>query len=116
MTGYENVLPGAFLYLVLEGTKGTSQKIFCKKLSLTTEQLHKLYKFFRGKRMNLKVLRTPLICIFSFMGFLRYSEILNFRMSDIVIQASYMAIFMAKSKTDRKWKLALLWNYNTNVL
>ena len=50
--------------------------------------------------MNLKDLRTTLICAFLFMGFLRYSEVSNLRMSDIVIHDSYMAIFIEKSKTD----------------
>ena len=44
--------------------------------------------------MNLKDLRTTLICAFLFMGFLRYSEVSNLRMSDIVIHNSYMAIFI----------------------
>ena len=50
--------------------------------------------------MNLKDLRTILICIFSFIGFLRYSDVSNLRMSDIVIHHSYMVIFIEKSKTD----------------
>ena len=59
--------------------------------------------------MNLKDLKTTLICVFSFMGFLRYSEVSNLRMSDIVIHDSYMAIFIEKSKNGhlQKWKLAL---------
>ena len=50
--------------------------------------------------MNLKDLRTTLICILSFMGFLRYSQFSNLKMSDTVIHDSYMAIFTEKSKTD----------------
>ena len=100
ITGYENVLTGGLPYLVLEGIKRTSQKISLKNLPLTTEHLHKLYKIFGGKNMDLKDLRTTLICVFSFMGFLRYSEVSNLRMSDIVIHDSYMAIFIEKSKTD----------------
>ena len=34
------------------------------------------------------------------MGILKYSEVSNLRMSDIVIHDSYMAIFVGKSKTD----------------
>ena len=107
--GYENVLTGGLPYLVLEGIKRTSQKISRKKLPLTTEHLHKLYKILGWKNMNLKDLRTTLICVFSFMGFLRYSEVSNLRMSDIVIHDSYMAIFIEKSKNGhlQKWKLAL---------
>ena len=96
VTGYENVLTGGLPYLVLEGIKRTSQKISRKKLPLTTEHLHKLYKISGGKNMNLKDLRTTLICSFSFMGFLRYSEVSNLRMPDIVIHDSYMAIFIGK--------------------
>ena len=109
VTGYENVLTGGLPYLVLEGIKRTSQKISRKKLPLTTEHLHKLYKILGWKNMNLKDLRTTLICVFSFMGFLRYSEVSNLRMSDIVIHDSYMAIFIEKSKNGhlQKWKLAL---------
>ena len=36
----------------------------------------------------------------SFCGFLRYSETLNIRRSDIDFQPSYMKIFIGKSKTD----------------
>ena len=75
-----------------------SQRISRKKLPLTTEHLHKLYKILGWKNMNLKDLRTTLICVFSFMGFLRYSEVSNLRMSDIVIHDSYMAIFIEKKK------------------
>ena len=50
--------------------------------------------------MNLEDLRTTLICVFSFMGFLRYSEVSILRMSDIVIHDSNMAIFIEKRKTD----------------
>ena len=96
ITGYENALTGGLPYLVLEGIKRTSQKISRKKLPLTTEHLHKLYKILGWKNMNLKDLRTTLICVFSFMGFLRYSEVSNLRMSDIVIHDSYMAIFIEK--------------------
>ena len=43
------------------------------------------------------------------MGFLRYSEVSDFRMCVIVIQGFYMAVFTEKSKPDiyRKWKLVL---------
>ena len=54
ITGYENVLTGGLPYLILEGIKRTSQKISRKNLPLTTEHLHKLYKIFRGKNMDLK--------------------------------------------------------------
>ena len=42
--------------------------------------------------MNLKDLRTTLICVFSFIGFLRYNEVSNLRMSDIVIFMIFMIL------------------------
>ena len=96
---YENVLTGGLPYLVLEEIKLVSQKILRKKLLLTTEHLRKLQKIFGGKNMNLKDLRTTLV-FFLFTGFLRYSEVSNLRISDIVVHDSYMAIFIEKSKTD----------------
>ena len=99
ITGYEKVETRSLPFLVLEGIKQTSQKLSRKKLPLTTEHLHKLYKTFGGKKMSLKDLKTTL-CIFLFMRFLRYSEVSNLRMSDIVIHDFYMAIFIEKSKTD----------------
>ena len=88
ITGYEKILTGGLPFLVLERIKRTSQKISRKKLPLTTEHLHKQYKNFGGKNMNLKDSKTTLICIFSFMGFSRYSKVSNLRLSDIVIHNS----------------------------
>ena len=50
--------------------------------------------------MNLKDLRTTLIDIFSLMGLLRYREVSNLRMPDIVIHDSYVEIFIEEIKTD----------------
>ena len=50
--------------------------------------------------MNLKDLRTTLIDIFSLMELLRYREVSNLRMPDIVIHDSYVEIFIEKIKTD----------------
>ena len=71
-----------------------------ERLPLTTEHLHEIYKSFRGKKMKLKDLRKTVTCIFSFMGFLRYSEVSNLRMFDIVIHDSFMTISIQKSKMD----------------
>ena len=63
----------------LERMKRPSQKIVCKKLLLTTEHLHKLYKTFGGKNINLKDFRTNLICSFLFMRFLRHLRSLKLK-------------------------------------
>ena len=39
-------------------------------------------------------------CLLAFAGFLRVSELLNIRRSDLIIGDLYMSVFIQKSKTD----------------
>ena len=41
-----------------------------------------------------------LLCVLSFMGFLRFSEVINLQNSDIILKETHMSIFIEKSKTD----------------
>ena len=41
-----------------------------------------------------------LLCVLSFMGFLKFSEVINLKNSDIVLNKTHMSIFIEKSKTD----------------
>ena len=41
-----------------------------------------------------------LLCILRFMGFLRFSEVINLKNSDIILKETDMSIFIEKSKTD----------------
>ena len=41
-----------------------------------------------------------LLCVLSFMGFLRFSEVINLKYSDIILKETHMSIFIEKSKTD----------------
>ena len=41
-----------------------------------------------------------LLCVLSFMGFLRFSEVINLKNSDIILKETHMSIFIEKSKTD----------------
>ena len=50
--------------------------------------------------MNLLNLRTMLLCVLSFMGFLRFSEVINLKNSDIILKGTHTSIFIGKSKTD----------------
>ena len=50
--------------------------------------------------MSLDNLRTTLICAFSFVGFLRFSEVINVRRIDVVTKNTHIVIFIEKSKTD----------------
>ena len=50
--------------------------------------------------MNLLNLRIMLLCVLSFMGFLRFSEVINIKRSDIILHKTHISIFIEKSKTD----------------
>ena len=40
-----------------------------------------------------------LLYVLSFMGFLRFSEVINLKNSDIILKETHMSIFIEKSKT-----------------
>ena len=66
------------LYLnILEGIKHTTRYTVQRKSPIIVKHLYKLYSLFGGKFMPLANFRTALICVFSFMGFFRLSEIIE---------------------------------------
>ena len=40
------------------------------------------------------------LCVLSFMGFLRFSEVINLEVSNKILKETHMSIFIEKSKTD----------------
>ena len=49
--------------------------------------------------MNLLNLRTILLRILSFTRFLRFSEVINLKCSDIILKETHMSIFIETTKT-----------------
>ena len=41
-----------------------------------------------------------LLCVLSFMGFLKFSEVIDLKNSDIILKETHKSIFIEKSKTD----------------
>ena len=41
-----------------------------------------------------------LLCVLSFIRFLRFSEVINLKCSDITLKETHTSIFIGKSKTD----------------
>ena len=48
--------------------------------------------------MNVINLRTMLLCVLSFMQFLRFFEVIDLKKSDINLKETYMFIFIKKKK------------------
>ncbi|CAC5383937.1 unnamed protein product [Mytilus coruscus] len=84
---------------VLEGAKRSLATPTNKKEPISVELLHKMYDamFSFGNLYNQRIICA---CFTAFAGFLRVSELLNIRRSDIVVLECYMSILIQHSKTD----------------
>ncbi|XP_076075708.1 integrase/recombinase xerD homolog, partial [Mytilus galloprovincialis] len=89
-----------FLKLILEGGKRTLGKPLNKKEPITKDILLKLVRHYTVEKHNLLFLRTCVLCLLGFSGFLRFSELANIRMCDLDFQSNFLEIKIPKSKTD----------------
>ena len=89
-----------FMAKVLEGIKRLSGYKKTPISSLSSSDLEWAFQYLGGVEMNLTNSRQMRILILSFMGFLRFSELLNLKRSDFILQNTHMSIFIEKSKTD----------------
>ena len=85
---------------VLESAKRILSRYTLKKEPVTVEILSRLYTGLYIEN-NVKNQRIICACLVAFSGFLRSSELLSIKISDIVFNSSYMAIFIECSKTDK---------------
>ena len=100
IVGHPKLCSSELCLNILEGIKRTTRYTVQKKIPITVKHLYKLYSHFGVKRILLANLRTMLIWVFPFMGFLRFSEVINTRKTDVVIRNPHIAIFIEKSETD----------------
>ena len=73
IVGYQNPCPTSLPYNVLEGIILAYSAT--TKSPVTVAQLYEMYNYFGSKTISLSNLRTILICVLSFMGFLRFSVV-----------------------------------------
>ena len=100
IVGYQNPCSTSLSYNVLEGIKRILAYSPTKKSPVTVSHLYEIYNYFESKTISLSNLRTILICVLFFMGFLRFSEVAKLRRCDIIINKTFLSIFIEKSKTD----------------
>ena len=99
VVGYHNPCPTSLPYNILEGIKRILAYSATKKSLVTVSQLYEMHNYFGSKTISLSNLRTILICVLSSMGFLRFSEVVKLRRCDIIINKTFLSIFIEKSKT-----------------
>ena len=59
-----------------------------------------MYNYLGSKTISLSNLRTILICVSPFMGFLLFSQVVKLRHCDIFINKTFLSVFIEKRKTD----------------
>ncbi|KAK3084851.1 hypothetical protein FSP39_020209 [Pinctada imbricata] len=84
---------------VFEGAKRKLAHSVHKKEPITPLLLEKMFDSLYVEN-NLYNQRIICACLLSYSGFLRCSELLNLKTSDIIFHSSHMSIFIEKSKTD----------------
>lgn len=89
-----------WLKLCLEGCIRKVAKPVIKKEPITLDILKTLVSRFASENCSLGDLRIITLFIVSFAGFLRISEALNLKRSNIEFCESYCSIYIEKSKTD----------------
>jgi integrase len=100
LAGYTDPCDSVLVRTIKEGAIRETSKPVTKKEPITPEHLKTLVSTLRGDFKNLYNLRTLCMCLLGFAGFLRFSEIVNIRFSDVNILASCVEINIVKSKTD----------------
>ena len=99
IVGANSPMENFLVRTVFEGAKRRLSVPVKKKEPITPELLQKMYdKFFTVN--NLYYQRSICACLLAYAGFLRISELLSLRRSDIQFFLSHITVFIEKSKTD----------------
>ena len=100
LAGYQDPCNSSLVRSVKEGAIRETSHPVTKKEPVRPEQLSKLVKTFANPQSSLSDVRTVCMCLLGYAGFLRFSELVNIKMSDINFYESYMTLNISKSKTD----------------
>ena len=86
---------------MLEVAKRLCKKKINKKNPITIEHVKQLLESFSsGGTISLQDLRTFVMILLGFSGFLRYDELSNIRFGDFIFHDTYFNTFIEESKTD----------------
>jgi len=100
LSGLSDPFSSKLSNLIYEGIKRICSHQPKKKLPIKTKHLNTMFVTLGGLEMDLKNLRIMVISVLSFMGFMRFSEVIQLRRSDILIFSTHIQLFIEKSKTD----------------
>ena len=84
-----------------EAARRLTKNCVRKKAPITFEHLQQLkHVLYDTVKSRLKNLRTLVICLLGFSGFLRFSELINIKYCDLEFHDTFLKVFIEKSKTD----------------
>ena len=86
---------------VVAGAKRILAKPTVKKEPISADILGSLVQRFGQADASLADIRTLAICLISYAGFFRFSEVSGLKESDVVIYQDHLEIFVESSKTDQ---------------
>ena len=86
---------------MLEGAKRLLSKPRKQKEPLSIQMIDTIIKLYGQDSKDLPNLRFVAMSVLGFFGFLRFSELVNLRRSDIKLSESHIELFIEKSKTDK---------------
>lgn len=86
---------------VVAGAKRILAKPTVRKEPISADILSSLVQKFGQASATLSDIRTLTICLISYAGFFRFSEIANLKESDVAIYTNHLEIFVESSKTDQ---------------
>ena len=83
-----------------EAAKRICSKAIHKKEPLTTQHIQRIHDQLILNPQSLSSLRTFTLIVLGYCGFLRYSELSNLQMWDVIFCECYLKLFIEQSKTD----------------
>jgi hypothetical protein len=101
MAGVSNPTGHPLVAQVVAGAKRVLARPTVKKEPITADILGLLVRKFGQEGASLSDIRTLAVCLISFAGFFRYSEIANLKESDVCLYRDHLEIFVESSKTDQ---------------
>lgn len=99
---FSNPCDDSVIHSLMEGGKRILSKPIKKKEPISPDVLEKIINVYGEREQNcdLRSVRTVAMLLLSFAGFLRFSELSNIKVKNIIFKNLYMNVCIESSKTD----------------
>ncbi|KAK3091197.1 hypothetical protein FSP39_017889 [Pinctada imbricata] len=101
LAGFTDPCQSNLVKQVKEGAIRDTKKPVCRKEPISAQHMSLLVDKFGNEKCSLYDLRTTTMCLLSYAGFLRFSELSNLRMCDVNFFQTHVTLYIVKSKTDK---------------